>query len=165
MGKYSADLKEYQFGLSNEVRYSLDLRNGFKFTPVAELNLLNIHQDGFDEGNKSHALSVDSYNSTSLEGGVGAYLYRDVVFDTDNTLGIRIGGVYYVEFLDPDDGLDVNIANVGKYKTDYKDDSSRAVLSAKFDYRYKDLSLYAIVEQEVGNNDAFTIDVGAQYRF
>jgi hypothetical protein len=96
---------------------------------------------------------------------LGAYLSRDVVFDADNTLGIRIGGVYYVEFLDPDEGIDVNIANIDKYKTDYREDISRAVLSAKFDYRYKDLSLYAILEQEIGNNDAFTVDVGAQYRF
>jgi hypothetical protein len=165
LGSYSADLNEYQLGLSNEVRYNMDLGNGVKFTPIAELNLLNIHQDGFSEGNNSGALTVDSYNSTSLEGGLGAYLSRDVVFDADNTLGIRIGGVYYVEFLDPDEGIDVNIANIDKYKTDYREDISRAVLSAKFDYRYKDLSLYAILEQEIGNNDAFTVDVGAQYRF
>ncbi len=165
LGSYSADLKEYQLGLSNEVRYNMDLGNGIKFTPIAELNLLNIHQDGFSEGNNSGALTVDSYNSTSLEGGLGAYLSRDVVFDADNTLGIRIGGVYYVEFLDPDEGMDVNIAPLDKYKTDYREDTSRAVLSAKFDYRYKDLSLYAILEQEIGNNDAFTVDVGAQYRF
>ena len=101
----------------------------------------------------------------SLEGGLGAYLSREVIFDDDNSLAVRIGGVYYVEFLDPDDGMDVNVANLGKYKTDYKEDTSRAVLSAKFDYRYKDLSLYAILEQEIGNNEAFTVDVGAQYRF
>ena len=165
LGSYSADLKEYQIGFSNEVRYGMDLGKGFKFTPIAELNLLNIHQDGFDEGNKSGALNIDSYDSLSLEGGLGAYLSRDVIFDDDNSLAVRIGGVYYVEFLDPDDGMDVNVANLGKYKTDYKEDTSRAVLSAKFDYRYKDLSLYAILEQEIGNNEAFTIDVGAQYRF
>ena len=165
LGSYSADLKEYQLGLSNEVRYSMNLGNGFNFTPVAELNLLNIHQDGFDEGGKSGALSVDAYNNTSLEGGLGAYLSKDVIFDSDNAIGIRIGGVYYVEFLDPDKGIEVDINGLNTYKTDYREDTSRAVLSAKFDYRYKDLSLYAIVEQEIGNNDAFTLDVGAQYRF
>lgn len=165
LGSYSADLKEYQMGISNEVRYSMNLGNGFSFSPLAELNLLNVHQDGFGEGNKSGALDVDSYNSLSLEGGVGAYLSKNVEFDADNSLAIRVGGIYYVEFLDPDDGMDVNIADLGSYKTDYREDTGRAVLSAKFDYRYKDLSLYAILEQEVGNNDAFTVDVGAQYRF
>ena len=164
--KYSADTKEYQYGLSNEIRYNLDLSNGLKLQPLAELNLLGIHQDSFDEGDKEGSIKADSTNSLSLEAGLGAYLSKDIILNNDNKLGMRIGGVYYVEFLDPDDGIDASLSGFnGKYKIKHNNDNSRSVLSAKVDYNYKDLSLYAIVEQEVGNNDAFTVDVGAQYKF
>lgn len=165
LGKYSSDIEEYQYGLSNEVRYDI-LLNGFKLQPLAELNLLGIYQDGFDEGNKEGAIKADSNNSLSLEAGLGTYLSKDIVFDDDNKLGISIGGVYYVEFLDPDDGIDAGINGFdGKYKIRHNTDDGRAVFRAKADYNYKDLSLYAIVEQEFGNNEAFTVDVGAQYKF
>lgn len=166
LGKYSSDINEYQYGVSNEVRYDVNLKNGFKLQPLAELNLLGIYQDGIDEGNKEGAINADSNNLLSLEAGLGAYLSKEHSFDEDNKLGIRIGGVYYVEFLDSDEGIDASLSGMnGKYKIRHDSDAGRAVLSAKVNYDYKDLSLYATVEQEMGNNDALTVDVGAQYKF
>lgn len=166
LGKFSADVTEYQYGISNELRHKMNLGNGFSFQPLAELNLLGIYQDGANEGNATGALHIDSGNSLSLEGGLGAYLTKEMIFDNDNKLGIQIGGVYYVEFLDPDDGTDARISGMnGKYRLKNKAQDDRAVFSLRADYTYKDLMLYAVIEQETGGNKAFSIDTGIQYKF
>lgn len=166
LGKYSADITEYQYGLSNEFRHKMDLGRGFSFEPLAELNLLGIYQDGFNEGTSIGAFDVDSNNSLSLEGGLGAYLTKEFMFNDDNKLGIQIGGVYYVEFLDPDDGFDMTMRGVrGKYKLNNKSQDGYAVFSLRANYTYKDLMLYAVLEQETGRSKAFTVDTGIQYKF
>lgn len=166
LGKYSADITEYQYGLSNELRHKMNLGRGFSFEPLAELNLLGIYQDGFNEGQANGALRTDSNNSLSLEGGLGAYLTKELIFNDDNKLGIQIGGVYYVEFLDPDDGVDTAMAGMrGKYKLKNKSQDDYAVFSVRANYTYKDLMLYAVLEQETGRNKAFTVDAGIQYKF
>lgn len=164
LGKYSSDLNSYQYGLSNELRHDIGLGGGFKLSPVAELNLLGIYQDGFDEGNKANAIHSDSYNSLSLEGGLGAYLSKEFAFNDDNKLGIQIGGIYYVEFLDPDDGTDATIRGMNnKYKISHKFDDDHAALSARVNYKYKNVLLYGELEKDTGNSKAFTIDAGLQY--
>lgn len=164
LGKYSSDLNSYQYGLSNELRHDIGLGGGFKLSPVAELNLLGIYQDGFDEGNKANAIHSDSYNSLSLEGGLGAYLSKEFAFNDDNKLGIQIGGIYYVEFLDPDDGTDATIRGMSnKYKISHKFDDDHAALSARVNYKYKNVLLYGELEKDTGNSKAFTIDAGLQY--
>ncbi len=166
LGKFSADVTEYQYGISNELRHKMNLGNGFSFQPLAELNLLGIYQDGAKEGKALGALQLDSGNSLSLEGGLGAYLSKEMIFDNDNKLGIQIGGVYYVEFLDPDDGVDARMQGMnGKFRLKNKAQDDRAVFSLRADYTYKDLMLYAVIEQETGGNKAFSIDTGVQYKF
>ena len=167
LATYSADMNSYQYGLSNEVRHDLRLgSSGFMFTPVAELNFLGSYQEKFDEGSKSEAIHADSNNMLSLESGLGAYLSKEFNINKDNRLGIKIGGVYYVEFLDPDDGLDVSQVGMShKHKVAYKSDKNRSVLSARIDYAYKDFLLYGELEKEIGDNDAVIIDAGIQYNF
>lgn len=166
LGKYSADIKEYQYGISNELRHKVNLGKGFSFQPLAELNLLGIYQDGANEGSAEGALHIDSGNSLSLEGGIGAYLTKEMIFDDNNKLGIQIGGVYYVEFLDPDDGMDARISGMnGKYRLKNKPQDDRAVFSFRADYTYKDFMLYAVIEQETGGSKAFSVDTGVQYKF
>ena len=141
--KYSADTKAYQYGLSNEMRYNIGLGSGLKLIPTAELNLLGIHQDGFNEGLQANALHIDDYDSLSLEGGLGAYLAKEFEFDRDNKLGIQIGGIYYVEFLDPDDGINASMIGMNhKYKINHKFDDKRAVFSARVNYNYKNITLF-----------------------
>lgn len=165
-GKKKGDYDEYQYGLGNEVRYRIDLGDGTGFEPVAELNFLGVYQEAYNEGNSENALKVDSSNNLSLEGGIGAYLTKDIRFDEDNKLGIRIGGVYYVEFLDPDDGVDASMRGMsGKFKIARKSNKERGVLGAHLRYDYKDITLYGDIEQEFGNNDALVIDAGVQYNF
>ena len=166
LGKFSSDFTEYQYGLSNEVRHSMNLGYGFTFEPLAELNFLGIYQDGYDEGNAEGALHSDSGNALSLEGGLGAYLTKEIKFSEDSRLGIQIGGVYYVEFMDPDDGTDISLNGLnGKYKLRNVSDDNRTVFSARVNYNYKDIMLYGNIEQEAGGCDALLIDAGMQYKF
>ena len=166
LAKYSSDYTQYQYGISNEVRYSVHLGNGFMFEPVAELNMLGIYQDGFDEGNDEGALKTDSENSMSAEGGLGAYLSKNFEFSENSRLGLQIGGVYYVEFLDNDDKADATLAGFNDtFTIRNRTTGSRAALSARIRYDYRDLSLYGNIEKETGGNDALLIDAGVQYKF
>lgn len=164
--KYSADINEYQYGLSNEVRYDLSLGGGVTFSPLAELNLFGVYSDGYDEGNDEGAIHTDSQNDLSLEGGIGAYLAKKLDFSNDSHLTVQIGGVYYVEFLDPDDGFDASVSAFDdKYKLAHKSDDGRAVLSARVNYNYKDITLYGNIEKETSNDKSLLIDAGVQYKF
>ena len=164
--KYSSDITEYQYGLSNEVRYSLNLGAGFTFNPLAELNLFGVYSEGYDEGNDEGALNTDRHNDLSLEGGIGAYLSKKVDFSEDSNMTIQIGGVYYVEFLDPDDGFNTAMSGMnGKYRISHDFDKDRAVLSAKVRYDYKDVTLYGNIEKDTSNNKSLLIDAGIQYKF
>jgi len=162
--KFSSDINSYQYGLTNEVRHNIALGNGLKLTPAAELNLLGIYQDGFDEGSQTGAIYSDNANNLSLEGGLGVYLSKDFVFNNDSKLGIQIGGIYYVEFLDPDDGIDAHIRGMnGTYKISHKFNDDRAVLSARVNYDFRNMTLYGLIEQETGGAKALVINAGLQY--
>lgn len=166
LGKYSADTKEYQYGISNEMRYKMNLGGGFSLEPTAELNFLGVYQDSVSEGNNLGSLHIDSGNTLSLEGALGAYLGKDFQISESGKLGIQIGGVYYVEFLDPDDGMDASISGMsGKFKLKNKAQSDRALLSLRMNYNYKNLTLYGMIEKETCGSKAFTIDAGLQYKF
>jgi outer membrane autotransporter protein len=166
LGRYSSDADEYQYGLGNEARYNMALGNGFTLSPAAELNLLGIYQKGFDEGNGAQALSSDDNNSLSLEGGLGAYLSKTFGLTDNSKLGIQIGGIYYVEFLDEDSGARARLQGLSdSYKLKNKSNDDRAVFSLRANYDYKNITLYGLIEQEFGGNDAFSFDLGAQYNF
>ena len=166
LGKYSSDLTSYQYGLGNEIRHNVSLGKGFVFTPSAELNLLGIYQDSIDEGKQASALQTDKINSLSLEGGLGAYLSKQFQFGENNKLGVQIGGIYYVEFLDPDEKMRVRMNGMdGHYRLSHSSDDDRAVFSARVNYTYKNILLYGMVEQETNNNKALSIDAGLQYNF
>lgn len=163
---YSSDITELQYGLGNEVRYDINLGNGYNFEPLAELNFLGIHQDGYDEGDAEGALYSGSGNIMSLEGGLGAYLAKEFDFADKGKLGLQIGGVYYVEFLDPDEGMDASLRGFdGTYKLRRNADDGRAALSARVRYDFKNIAVYGNVEKETGNNKALLIDAGVQYKF
>ncbi|MBP5698044.1 MAG: autotransporter domain-containing protein, partial [Alphaproteobacteria bacterium] len=151
--KYSSDLNSYQYGLSNELRHDIGLGGGFNFTPTAELNLLGMHQDGFDEGRRVGAVHSQDIDSLSLEGGLGAYLSKSVRFSNNHQLGIQIGGIYYVEFLDPDDDITASMSGMaGKYKIVHDDDDTRGVVALRVNYNYKNMMLYGRLEKETNNS-------------
>ena len=74
--------------------------------------------------------------------------------------------MYYVEFLDTGDKAEATLAGMeSSYKIKNVSTGSRAALSARVRYDYKDLSLYGNIEKETGGNDALLIDAGVQYKF
>ncbi len=163
-GKYSSDITSYQYGVSNELRHNINLGGGLRFTPAAELNLLGIYQDGYDEGSQLGALHSDKENILSLEGGLGAYLSKEMNIGENHQLGIQIGGIYYVEFLDPDEGTEATLSGMrGRYKIKHQFDDDRAVVSARINYNYKNLTLYGMIERELKNYKGVAVDVGLQY--
>jgi hypothetical protein len=51
------------------------------------------------------------------------------------------------------------------YKLKNKSNDDRAVFSLRANYDYKNITLYGLIEQEFGGDDAFSFDLGAQYNF
>ena len=101
-----------------------------------------------------------------MELGIGAYLKKEHQFNNDQSLGIQIGGLYYVELLDKDKNLRATMNNMdGNFDIQNKLDRNRAALSLKATYKYKNLTLYGNVEKELNNDNSLVIDTGLQYNF
>ena len=95
---------------------------------------------------------------------MGAYLTKEHQFNENHKLGIQIGGIYYIELLDPDEDIDARMqAMNGRYKIRHSFDDERAVLSARVNYNYKNITLYGLIEQEFGNYEGLVVDLGLQY--
>ncbi|MBR2274372.1 MAG: autotransporter outer membrane beta-barrel domain-containing protein [Alphaproteobacteria bacterium] len=157
---YSADVKSYQYGLSNALRHDIALGKHFYLTPTAELNFLGIHQKGFDEGHQQGAIHTKDVDSLSLEGGIGAYISKDFKFNTASDLTIKIGGIYYVEFLHPDEDIKASQSGMsGHYKISHHSDDARALFSARVRYNYKNIAVLGTLEQETNNHKAKSINL------
>ena len=164
--KYSSDLSEYQYGLNNEIRYKMNLGHGITFEPLAELSMLGTYRDEIDEGTEDGAIKSKKENMLSLEGGIGAYLSKELELAKDSSLGFQIGGIYYVEFLDPDDGMSASMGGMdGRYNLSNKIEDSRAVWIGRARYKYKDVSVYGNIEKETNGSKALTVDAGVEYNF
>ena len=62
-----ADVKNYYYGITNEVRKEIDFGT-VTLEPTAEFNILGLYQDSTKEKN---GLEVKSANNLSVEGGIG----------------------------------------------------------------------------------------------
>ena len=164
-GVKSADYNEYQINLDNSVRYTIDLNSTTSLTPLLELNYTKYLSDSINEGTSNNALKIKSSSADSLELGLGALLNKDFNFNQNQTLNIKIGGIYYVELLNPDKSLKANLnGNIGQFNIHSKQDKTRSVmtLKAKYDYN-KALSIYGNIEKELNNDKSLLIDLGLQY--
>ena len=165
-GKRKANFDEYQYGINAILSKDIDLVNDIKFNPLTEINLYGANQKGFDEGSINNAIRVDDNNSIIAELGLGAYLKKDIVFDDNSKLGVKLGGIYYVEFFEDGKSFDIEMNGMGgKYSILHRKNMNRAVLALRANYDYNDFSVYGGIEKEFGNNDALLIDVGAKYNF
>ena len=164
-GVKSADYNEYQINLDNSVRYTIDLNSTTSLTPLLELNYTKYLSDSINEGSSNNALKIKSSSADSLELGLGALLNKDFNFNQNQTLNIKIGGIYYVELLNPDKSLKANLnGSIGQFNIHSKQDKTRSVmtLKAKYDYN-KALSIYGNIEKELNNDNSLLIDLGLQY--
>jgi len=165
---FEADTNAITYGISNEVRYKVNL--GFAdLTPFAGLNAAGYYQDDIDEGRGDLALKVASSHIFSLESALGFYLNKDIEFAEENKLSVLLGLGWYHEFADPYRGLDARINNtLGSYKlrdTEHLNSRDRGVLSAKVNYDYKDFTIYGELMQYLEKEYPIKVDVGLKYRF
>ena len=138
----------------------------FELEPLAELNMFGVYQNGFNEGNLNNAIKIDDNNNLTVEAGIGAFLRKDVIYDNDKKLGVKLGGLYYVEFFEDGKSFDVEMNNMsGRYSLAHRKNQNRGVLMFRTMYDYKNFSIHGGIEKEFGNNDALLIDAGLKYNF
>ena len=166
---FESDLSEWIYGLSNAVRYEMDL--GFvKVEPTAEFNVLGYYQNRIREDkNKANAIKADAVNNLSVEGGLGFNLSKEWKLNERDKLSVHAGAMYYHEFAEPYHSLDASIYGMtGSYRiTDYEGiyDDDRGVLSAGFDYDIGDFTIYGQYNQYIEDENPMSINAGLKYRF
>ena len=166
---FESDLSEWIYGLSNAVRYKMDL--GFvKVEPTAEFNVLGYYQNRIREDkNKANAIKADAVNNLSVEGGLGFNLSKEWKLNERDKLSVHAGAMYYHEFAEPYHSLDASIYGMtGSYRiTDYEGiyDDDRGVLSAGFDYDIGDFTIYGQYNQYIEDENPMSINAGLKYRF
>ncbi len=166
--KFEADLTSWVYGLSNAVKYNINL--GFMVVePTAELNVLGFYQDEIDEGDNASALKVDAQNHLSVEAGVGLNLRKDVELSHKSRLSFKAGAMYYHEFAKPYYDLDASMNGMsGSYNiTDYERvyDRDRAVLSGQIDFSYKPFTFYGKFKQFIEDDNPFEVNAGIKFNF
>lgn len=165
---YEADTNEITYGLSNELRYTINL-GSVNLTPFIGLNAAGWYQDAIKEGNDALDINTASSHVFSLESALGLYLDKEIEFSQDSKLNMALGIGYYHEFADPYRGFNARHGDsLGKYKLrdiEHLNSRNRGILSAKVNYDYKDFSIYGELLQYLEDEYPLDIDVGLQYRF
>ena len=165
-----SDLEEIIYGLTNELRYNINLNGFAELEPALMLNAIGYTEDGFNEKDAENAIKTKRTNNLSVELGAGLFVKKEVKMEKYGKLGFKIGGVYYHEFVDPYRDITVRHKNgigpwynINDYANLYQRD--RAVLEAVIDYAYKDLSLYLKYNKLIQKNNPDLFDMGIKYNF
>lgn len=165
-----SDITDFFYGLTNELRYTVNLGGFADLEPALMLNALGYYEDGFDEGNYSEALETKKTHNTSVEAGIGLFLKKEMATEKYGKFGFKIGGAYYHELASPYDKISARHkgANNMWYRiNDHADlyDRDRAILEAMIDYEYKNLGIYAKYNRLLQKNDPQLFDLGIKYKF
>ena len=164
-----SDITDFFYGLTNELRYTVDLNGYAELEPALMLNALGYTEDGFDEGNGENDLVTKKTHNLSIEAGIGLFLKKEVKTEKYGKFAFKVGGVYYHEFASPFDDIKArHSSGSGWYYI--RDDANlyqrdRAVLEAALDYEYKDIALYAKYNRLIQKNDPQLFDLGVKYKF
>ena len=166
---YESDLSEWIYGLSNALRYEIDL--GYATVePMAEFNVLGYYQNRIREDkNKANAIKADAENNLSVEGGIGLGISKEWKLNERDKLKVHARAMYYHEFAEPYHSLDASIYGMsGSYRiTDYEGlyDDDRGVISAGLDYDIGDFTIYGQYNQYIEDENPMSVNVGLKYRF
>ena len=164
-----SDITDFFYGLTNELRYTVDLNGYAELEPALMLNALGYTEDGFDEGNGENDLVTKKTHNLSVEAGIGLFLKKEVKTEKYGKFAFKVGGVYYHEFASPFDDIKArHSSGSGWYYI--RDDANlyqrdRAVLEAALDYEYKDIALYAKYNRLIQKNYPQLFDLGVKYKF
>ncbi|MBR5599390.1 MAG: hypothetical protein IKW39_05045, partial [Alphaproteobacteria bacterium] len=163
-----ADIEQLIYGLTNELRYTIDLNGFAELEPALMLNTIGYYEKGFDEGNATDAIETKSANNLSVELGTGLFFKKEFTTEKYGKFGFKFGGAYYHEFANPYRDISMRIKNGSRYKLDdyanlYQRD--RAVIETMIDYVYKDISLYLKYNKLIQKNNPDLFDMGIKYNF
>ena len=166
--KLESDIEQIIYGITNELRYTINLNGFAELEPALMLNALGYYEKGYNEGNETNALESKSTNNLSVELGAGLYLKKEMSVNQYGKLGFKVGGAYYHEFADPYNDMTIHLKGGNWYKlNDYANiyQRDRAVLEAIIDYAYKDLSMYLKYNKLIQKNNPDLFDMGIKYNF
>ncbi|MBR3608819.1 MAG: autotransporter domain-containing protein, partial [Bacteroidales bacterium] len=164
-----ADINDFIYSLTNELRYSINLNNFAELEPALMLNAIGYQEDSLDEKNSTDGIETKKTNNLSVELGAGLFIKKEVKLEKYGKLGFKIGGVYYHEFASPYRDISIHNKNnpywykINDYANLYQRD--RAVLEAVVDYAYKDLALYVKYNKLIQKNNPDLFDMGIKFNF
>lgn len=158
-----ADVKNYYYGITNEVRKEIDFGT-VTLEPTAEFNILGLYQDSTKEKN---GLEVKSANNLSVEGGIGLYARKSFSIMEENDLTLRAGGSWYHEFNNPYQAARARIAGMlGSYQMDtYDVERDRGILSVRMDYKHDRFDFYFEANKFLEEDDGYALTAGLGYKF
>lgn len=158
-----ADVKNYYYGITNEVRKEIDLGT-VTLEPTAEFNILGLYQDSTKEKN---GLEVKSANNLSVEGGIGLYARKSFSIMEENDLTLRAGGSWYHEFNNPYQAAKARIAGMlGSYQMDtYDVERDRGIFSVRMDYKHDRFDFYFEANKFLEEDDGYALSAGLGYKF
>lgn len=158
-----ADVKNYYYGITNEVRKEIDFGT-VTLEPTAEFNILGLYQDSTKEKN---GLEVKSANNLSVEGGIGLYARKSFSIMEENDLTLRAGGSWYHEFNNPYQAARARIAGMlGSYQMDtYDVERDRGILSVRMDYKHDRFDFYFEANKFLEEDDGYALSAGLGYKF
>ena len=161
--RYKGDIKNYYYGINNELRGKIKTVSDISIQPTAELNVNGLYQRGISDGK----LNINHNNNISVESGLGLYAEKKFAIDENNSVRLRAGGTWYHEFNDNYqnvkigiDGMDGTFA-LGKLSTD----KDRALLSINGEYKNNNFSLYGESALDIANEENWIFNIGVKYSF
>jgi hypothetical protein len=160
-----ADIKDYVYGSTNKLVYSMNLADYAELEPSLILNVIGYYQDDMNEND----LQISGGNHLSVEGGAGLFVKKELMDSKYGKLTARLGGVYYHEFAEPYKNIRAGFRGgqgsftINDFANIYNRD--RAVLSAALNWDYKQINLYARYQQMLQELDTKNFDLGVKYNF
>jgi hypothetical protein len=165
--EYKGDIRNYYYGVSNELRYEIDA-GLLSLEPVAEFNILGLYHDGYKErGGITSRIEMEAGNNVSVEGGLGLYAKKEFRLDEMDILKFRVGGSYYHEMNNVYEGSRAHVSGMsgGFRMAGYEAERNRGVLSLQASWEHDLLSLYFSVSQFVEKDAATQFNAGVRYRW
>ena len=167
--KYESDLTSWLYGISNAVRYKLDL--GFvELEPTVELNVMGYYQDKIEETEgKKGAISTDAENNLSVEAGVGLNVKKAIKFGPKSNIKLKAGAMYYHEYANPYHSLEARREGMNDSYLIRDEESiyekDRGVISAGIDYEYKPFTIYGNYRHFIEEENPFEVNAGIKFNF
>ena len=161
--RYKGDIKNYYYGINNEIRADFKTVYGISLQPTAEFNIGGIYQRGINDG----GIKVNHTNNVSIESGLGLFVEKEFSFDKNGELRIRSGGTWYHEF---NDNYQITKAHIFGMNGTYSMDElttvkDRALLSVNAEYKKEGFSLFGESAYEIGRDENWIFNVGVKYAF